>query len=504
MLGLPAQIGSGVNGGTWGQRANVLAGFFSDTWRAAKNLTFNLGLRWELHTPWVEVHNRETNFGLISGTPYIAGAGGCPYSNCDALYNNYNGITNFQPRLGLAWTPLKDTVFRASYTLSSYLEGTGTNLRPTINPPFAHENDANYTSMALPGSTLDQGFSTLQGSPSNPYAGALLRVWDPNVRPALSNQWNFSVQRQFAGTTTVQAAYVGQKSTHLMVPMPYAQLQLNSNGTVTPSPYLSGNPQLAGDQISGTASNGNQSYNALQVVLKKSLSNGLEYSVAYTYSKCMTDSSGYYGSWGGQTTPTSPYFQNLYDQKAEWGPCYYDAQQILTSYATYDLPFGRGRKFGKNLNKAADAVVGGWQVNGILSLHSGFPLTISGPDASGTNSRGARANCLAPSTNFGEQDSPAGGYQWFDPSAFGPATPGTFGTCGVATVRGPGLHNLDLSVSKFFPITEHQKLEFRSEFTNFTNTPILNSPNAGLGSTLGLLQSAQGARQVQFALKYLF
>jgi hypothetical protein len=503
MLGLPAQIGSGVNGGTWGQRANVLAGFFSDTWRASKTLTFNLGLRWELHTPWVEVHNRQTNFGLISGTPYIAGSS-CPYSNCDALYNNYNGITNFQPRLGLAWTPLKDTVFRASYTLSSYLEGTGTNLRPTINPPFAHENDANYTSMALPGSTLDQGFSTLQGSPSNPYAGALLRVWDPNVRPALSNQWNFSVQHQFAGTTTVQAAYVGQKSTHLMVPMPYAQLQLNANGVVTPSPYLSGNPELAGDQISGTASNGNQSYNALQVVLKKSLSNGLEYSVAYTYSKCMTDSSGYYGSWGGQATPTSPYFQNLYDQKAEWGPCYYDAGQILTSYATYDLPFGRGRKFGKNMNKAADAVVGGWQVNGILSLHGGFPLTISGPDASGTNSRGARANCLAPSTNFGEQNSPAGGYQWFDPSAFGPATPGTFGTCGVATVRGPGLHNLDLSVSKFFPITERQKLEFRSEFTNFTNTPILNSPNAGLGSTLGLLQSAQGARQVQFALKYLF
>lgn len=504
MLGLPSEIGSGVNGGTWGQRANVLAAFFTDTWRASKTLTLNLGLRWELHTPWVEVHNRETNFGLISGTPYIAGTSGCAYNNCDALYNSYNGITNFQPRLGLAWTPLKDTVFRASYTLSSYLEGTGTNLRPTINPPFAHETDANYTSMGYPGSTLDQGFSTLQGTAANPYAGALLRVWDPNVRPALSNQWNLSVQHQFAGTTTLQLAYVGQKSTHLMVPMPYAQLQLNANGVVTPSPYLSGNPALAGDQISGTASNGNQSYNALQAVFKKSLSNGLEYSVAYTYSKCMTDSSGYYGSWGGQATPTSPYFQNLYDQKAEWGPCYYDAGQILTSYATYDLPFGRGRKFGKNMNKAADAVVGGWQVNGILSLHGGFPLTISGPDASGTNSRGARANCLAPVNILGKQNSPAGGYQYFDPSAFGPADPGTFGTCGVATVRGPGLHNLDLSVSKFFPVTERQKLEFRSEFTNFTNTPILNSPNAGLGSTLGLLQSAQGARQVQFALKYLF
>jgi hypothetical protein len=218
----------------------------------------------------------------------------------------------------------------------------------------------------------------------------------------------------------------------------------------------------------------------------------------------MTDSSGYYGSWGGQTTPTSPYWQNLYDKKAEWGPCYYDATHVLTSYATYDIPVGRGRKLGTNMNKVADAVVGGWQVNGILSLHTGFPLTISGSDASGTNSRGARANCLAPVNILGKQNSPSGGYQWFDPSAFGPALPGTFGNCGVGTVRGPGLHTLDLSLAKFFAITERQKLEFRAESINLTNTPILNSPSTGLGSTLGLLNSAQGARNVQFGLKYHF
>ena len=81
----------------------------------------------------------------------------------------------------------------------------------------------------------------------------------------------------------------------------------------------------------------------------------------------MTDSSGYYGSWGGQTTPTSPYWQNLYDKKSEWGPCYYDVTHVLTGYATYDLPFGRNRKYGNNLNKAVDAAVGGWQVNGIFT-----------------------------------------------------------------------------------------------------------------------------------------
>ena len=165
------------------------------------------------------------------------------------------------------------------------------------------------------------------------------------------------MQRQFAGNTTLQVGYVGQKSTHLMVPMPYFQRELLPDGTTVGSPYLSGNPTLYNEisQISGTASNGNQAYNALQAVLSKRLSNGLEYSVAYTYSKCMTDSSGYYGSWGGQTTPTSPYFQNLYDQKAEWGPCYYDVTHILSSYATYDIPFGRDRQFGKSLNPVVNA-----------------------------------------------------------------------------------------------------------------------------------------------------
>ena len=504
LLGMPAEIGGGVNGGTWGQRDSVFATFFQDDWHVRSNLTLNLGLRWELHTPWCEVKNRQTNFGLISGTVEFPDQNG---NNC-ALYNQYNGITNFQPRIGLAWNVAKNTVVRAAYTLSSYLEGTGTNLRLPINPPFAHETDANYTSQSLPGSTLSQGFLPLAPS-ANPYQGALIRLWDPNIQPAVSNQWNFTLQRQLGNSMTFQAGYVGQRTTHLMVPMPYFQKDLLSNGTIVGSPYLSGNPTVydAISQISGTATNGNQSYNALQVVLQKRLSSGLEYSVAYTYSKCMTDSSGYYGSWGGAALPTSPYWQNLYDKRAEWGPCYYDATHVLTSYATYDLPFGRDRKFGRSLNPVVNAVLGDWQANAILSLHTGFPLTISGPDASGTNSRGSRANCLSPVNIFGAQNSPLGGYQWFDPSAFGPAAPGTFGTCGVATVRGPGLADMDFSLAKFFHFTERFQLEFRAEAVNLTNTPILNAPNAGLGSTLGLLQGAGGAygvfgRQLQFALKF--
>jgi hypothetical protein len=508
LLGLPYDIGEGVNGGTWGQRANIFGVFFQDDWRVTSHLTLNLGLRWELHTPWVEVKDRQSNFDLLTGQQFIAGQGSCPYNNCRALYNQYNGITNYQPRIGFAYTPGGGKfVVRAAYTLSTYLEGTGTNLRLPINPPFAGEHELDYSKLrtGLPGSTLDEGFLPFANSNPNDPTGATLRVWDPNVRPAVSNQYNFTLQQQLGNSTTVQVGYVGQKTTHLMVPMPYLQKQLLPDGTVAQTAFLAGNPTLLSEigQISGTASNGNQSYNSLQAVAQKRFSNGIQFSAAYTWSKCMSDAIGYYGA-GGQSGSQSAYWQNLYDKKSEWGPCFYDVAHNFTGNIIYDLPFGRGRAFGKNMNRLVNAALGDWQVSAIAGFHSGFPLTISAGDNSGTGSRGARADCIAPGTVFGARESPLGGYQWFDPSAYTATAPGTFGNCGVGTIRGPGLHNVDLSVSKIFPFTERQHLELRGEFLNVSNSVILNAPNHGVGSTNGLLQSSQGARNVQLGLKYSF
>lgn len=507
-LGLPSDLGRGLDTGTWGQRANIIAGYFQDTWRVSNNLTLNFGLRYETHTPWVEVKDRQSNFAPISGELQLAGKSTI-YSNNRALYNNYNAGLDFQPRIGFAFTPPSmggKTVIRGAYTISSYLEGTGTNLRLPLNPPFNEEFEARYdnVNLTLPPSTTPQGLTVLQ-SKTDPFSGANIRLWDPNVQPSISLQWNFAIQQQFAGNTTFQAGYTGQKATHLMVPMPYFQRQLLPDGSTAPSPFLSGNPELAHiAQISGTASNGNMRYDALQAVLQKRMSGGLQGQLAYTFSKCMTNSIGYYGGWG-QSASTSAYWQNLYNMRAEWGPCFYDATHSLSSYALYELPLGRDKQFGKNMNKVLNAVIGDWQVSGIFQYHTGFPLTIGAGDNSGTNSRGTRANCIAPAHVFGKQNSPAGGYQWFDPTSFAPPDPHTFGTCGVSTMRnGPGLTSFNFDASKQFVFTESKRLEFRSEFINVFNHPILNSPNTGLGSTLGLLQGSQGQRNIQFAAKFYF
>jgi hypothetical protein len=272
-LGLPDNVGLGISAGTWGQRSWVYAPYVQDDWRVTDHLTINAGLRWEYNQPWYEVDNRQANFGLLSGTEYIAGQGSCPYNDCSALYNS--DYRDWEPRFGFAYTPSflgKTTVLRGAYTISSFLEGTGTNLRLPLNPPFQTEYENIYSSTTapytqyFPGSTTDQGFSVL-GASSNPFAGATIRLWDPNVEPNTVQQWNLSIEHQFPGQMLLSVGYVGQHGTNLMTPMPYFQERLpgiaGCPSTATApcgSPYLAGNPALYDviSQISGTASNSDQ------------------------------------------------------------------------------------------------------------------------------------------------------------------------------------------------------------------------------------------------------
>ncbi len=236
------------------------------------------------------------------------------------------------------------------------------------------------------------------------------------------------------------------------------------------SPYLSGNPTLQNEigQISGTASNGNQSYNALQAVLLKRFSNGLEYSVAYTYSKCMTDSSGYYGSWGGQTRRLRPIGRTCTTRRRNGVPATTTCTHVLTSYATYDLPIGRNRAFGNNMNRVADAIIGGWQVNAHSEPAHRFPPDdFAGPTlparipAARVRTASRRRTSLANRTRL-----------WADINGSMPASTVRplrehSGVAASARSAVQVLHTLDFSLSKFFNFTENQKLEFRAEVNQF-------------------------------------
>jgi len=197
-LGLPESFGRGINStGPWGQRANVFGIYFQDDWRATDTLTLNLGLRYETHSPWVEVENRQVNFAPITGQIQFAGQP-CIYSDCRGLYNSYNGGLDLQPRIGLAWTPSflgRKTVLRGAYGISSYLEGTGNNLRLPMNPPFiSPEFETDYFTTNLPATRTGQG---LLPPTTDLFQSAIIRLWDANIRPAISQQWNLSIEHQF-------------------------------------------------------------------------------------------------------------------------------------------------------------------------------------------------------------------------------------------------------------------------------------------------------------------
>jgi Carboxypeptidase regulatory-like domain/TonB dependent receptor-like, beta-barrel len=545
IAGLPAYMGIGATQGggsflsTAGQRNSSYGAFIQDDWKITPRLTLNIGLRWQLFTPIYEVHDRMTNFEEYTGSIELAGQNG----NSRALYNQYNGIANFLPRIGIAWTPWGDsTVFRAGFSRSSFQEGTGEYNRLTTNAPWNLDYAVNMGPTPTGGIPagqilLDQGFTTLNGAvapctlqnvlsaPPECFQGVRLHITDPDYRPAVSNQWNFAVQHQFGNATTVQATYLGEHTDHMADIVDAGQGFITSTDplTVLPTPYLSGNPALLADgtgQVRLNETTAIQNYNALQLTAQQRLSHGLNFQLNYTWSKCLTNNQGYYGRYGdagaSQASNDVSFQLYAYNLALDYGLCDRDVTNVFNGFVTYELPFGHNRAFGKSMNKVVNAVAGDWRVSTALNVHGGFPISMLyyGNDPSGAYFQ-PRPDCVAPSRETPYAEAPlnpaagiVGGYQWFDLSTMAAPPSNRFGTCGVSTERGPGLKQVDIGLSKFFPITEGKNIEFRAEAINAFNTPIFSLSGYSVdifgGAGEGVVNTSAGARNIQLSLKFNF
>jgi len=569
-------------------RGSVFGIFGQDDWRVTNDVTVNLGLRWEDHTPLYEAHNQAVNFGLYTGTIYTAtGVDGTSKFDNQALYNNYTGIANLQPRFGVSWAPARlngKTVVRAGLGISEFMEGGGSNEELNMNLPFGVLEQ--YAAGGI--GTMANGFGGNSSAASCPqgivfscYAGNRIRVFDQNFKPATISQWNLTLQQQLSNSLTFQVGYVGQHGVHLLNFEDISQsIPLDANGKVAgagdpivtrvPGPFLGGgtagslyladNPQFnvancgtAGNPICGketlagtNMSNSDQKYNALQAVLQKRMSNGLQAQVAYTWSKCTSNSPGYFGTGWGSTGAMSsggqPGWENIYNPRLDWGPCYYDQTHVLTSYVTYQLPFGKGKQFGHDMPSALNAIVGNWEIGAIVTLHTGNALTLNNFGGWGVGGNSDNTNGIDPETLAGLPDCSGPvkivnqrvaatggqpGYIQYLDGSFGantsPAAPNTFGTCSVGNVRGPGYADFDLSLHKDFLITETKRLELRFEGLNAFNHPVwtfsggpangsfdpstwslVNGVEQPSNPNFGRITGSQGARIMQFAFKFYF
>ncbi|MBO0857153.1 MAG: TonB-dependent receptor [Chloracidobacterium sp.] len=505
---------SGTNRGTWGHRQNRIGFFFQDDFKVRNNLTLNLGVRWEYTSPVVEVDDRQANFDIATGKEIFAGQNGASR----ALYNPY--YKGFEPRIGLAWTPKAfqgKFVVRAGYGITQYMEGTGSNLRLPLNPPFFSEVDVPYDPSSGPG-TITKGFTDIVAT--NTIAGQL-RIWNPDLRPQFTQQYNLTLEYQLFKDTSVSAAYVGHWATHLVAPTDINQPLPGVGPASTWIPFQNRRPLFnvypLVTQTSVTDSWAISRYNSLQLDARQRLTKGLEFLASYTLSKTMTDNLGYYGSGGGINSTQSAYSGNAYDRHDyNYGPAFFDARHNFVVSGTYELPFGKGRAFGNSWSAAVNAIAGGWNAGSIVQWRTGFPITVNlGLSQSLQAPRGSeRPNLIAvPAINTGTPDCfiynpnnkfcTAGGTQ-----AFSLPDLGTFGSAGVGIFYGPGFFNWDSSLGKKFHVTETKYFDFRAEFFNFTNHPNFNGPDRSwtpTSTTFGQITSTlNSARNMEFALKFYF
>jgi hypothetical protein len=495
LLGFPIDVGKSVAVG-WGHRSTRMGFFAQDDFKMRRNLTLNLGLRYEYITPYVEVNDRQTSYDLSTGKQLFAGRDG----NSRALYEPYK--KGFQPRFGLAWTPQRfggKAVVRMAYGILNYLESTGTNRRLPMNPPYVYDFFLQYDNRFI-GQRISDGFPTFgaaaaaSGGPSGS-----IRVFPDVLKPAIIQQWNVTVEHQLASNLTVSAGYVGQDATHLVMSDRYWSQPVLGTGPIQQRRRIYPVMPLV-TEVVVTNPVLKQNYQGFQLSVRKRLSSGFEFLSAYTWSHTMSDNAGFYGTTVGNVPNM---MQDYGNRKAEWGPASMDIRHNWISSYNYELPFGRGKQYLSGAPRVVDAVLGGWMTSGVLTFRTGLPLTIGeSPDTSNAGSLAPRPDQIRDGNLPRGVRGPDG---WFDTTAFVRQAPNTFGNAGTGTIRDPGIANVDFSLQKSFRVSEGMRFEFRAEAFNLTNTPVFTGVGRTLGTaTFGRITAAQAERELQLGLKLYF
>jgi hypothetical protein len=491
--------------------------FVQDDFKVKPNLTLNLGLRYVATTGFSEINNSLGGFDPNLVNPFNGSLGSMWFAGQDNRDTLQKPIYNiFLPRVGFAWSWRPDTVIRGGFGMYSYNfsqdtygNGIGTGSLTTSQGDNTDANNgAGPTPLIKLGASAATAASTLSYVVGSPAAREPLsycctagvfssQTFVPyHVPVGRINEWQVSVEHQFASNFMASIAYVGSHGSNLQFPT-------DLNQVTTPADMVANNQALRPfplwGNLGGNNYNGISNYNALQLQLTKRYSNGLLFSVNYVYSHFLDDqdSSGW-GNRGG-----TQFWQIGNDPKANYGNSNFDIPQAFKGYASYELPFGKGKRYASEANKLVDAAVGGWRVAGTFVTQSGNPFTIV---ASTNNSfSDCGNNCYWYVNRVGNPHagasvpagSPPGTIAFFNPAAYALPTPGTFGDNGRNTLSGPRLTVFNMSLAKNFRFGERVALELRSDWVNIFNHPSFAAPGYTLGgSNFGVINGATGGPNV--------
>ena len=514
--------------------------YIQDDWKVTPKLTLNLGLRWEFFALVKENFGAQANF--IPGAPgstarFIIPAdrqGNPPLSpsfinglaadGIELAFSDEFGLgvgnsanTNFGPRFGFAYRVNEKLVLRGGYGVYyGGFENRGGFPNLGYNYPFQFTfgffppNSSNPIDPNNAIGTLESGFTNIAIDPVVVNAAGLnLRGIELDYITPYTQGYNFTIQYELSPNDSLEVGYVGSLGRHIetfsgtnhvtQLAPPDVDPQ-----TLVPFPTFQRNSTYA-------STNANSYYHSLQTKFTHRFSHGVQLLAAYTWSKVRTYAHDLLNG-GGDAGFRAPDIPGV-GIKADIGLANFDVPHALNLSGTYELPIGSGKSFLANVGGVADAVLGGWSVNWIVTMYSGNPTTIGC-----TNTTAAGLGCYALLTGQDVNGGPHDVDQYWNPAAFtNPPAATTIGQTDFAPLggaasnaRGPGFHRADFSIFKQFSTTENTRVEFRGEFFNLTNTPNFALPSgrnfttANFGQITSTRAGSVSARTIQFGLKFYF
>jgi Carboxypeptidase regulatory-like domain len=516
------------NGPVSGRRWKIYRPFIEDDWRVTSALVLNLGLAWDMTTPITEADGRMANYVPATGELLIANQNGVSASAGVKM-----DWTALEPRIGAAWKVMgsEKTVLRAGYAFyhdSAWSQGAQGLWQ---NPPFLGESDAfasagcafatSYCATVLgqtpSGISLSSGFLPIPSPPTASTFTGSFYTQPTDFKLGRVQQFNVNVERQLVGNLVLTAGYAGSRGSHILV----AGNNLNTAspaacGTVASytigcnpdgSPYVP--PYGTFDTISLFGDVGKANYDSLQIKAEtKTPKYGLYALFAYTYSH--TYDNGLSDGLGSLLS--APFFPLPNWQQLDWGLSQINLDQSFTGSVIYDLPVGRGKRFGNSWNGLTNALLGNFQVTLIQRISSGFPVPLidsnnqsgsffqNGGNGNNWNRPDRVAGCDASKADHGK-------LEWINASCYGAPPVGQLGNASRVPATGPDFVNTDFSVIKQFALPrEGMGLNFRAEFFNLFNhaqfgSPVNDVSALGFGS---VNSTVNNPRLVQFALKLSF
>jgi hypothetical protein len=535
------------------------AAYIQDDYQAAKNLTFNIGLRWDVDIPRTERHNKLDYWDPTLPSPIAASIPGSACLHCKNLvgqmvfvgtpqskYGRRQGPTqwkDFAPRVGFAWSVDDKTVVRGGYGIvfqPSELQAAGTTGGAGTDG-FTSQTNFNFTlnNQQSVNTTFDNpaptGFNLPQGVAGGPGTFLGLGIGDTffdTYRNPYSIEANLNVQRALPLGTVIEVGYI-YNAGHFLINgdpgVPFSQVDPsylslgNKLFQSVPNPFYGiittpGSPLAAPTvpydyllrpypQYNGVSSfrkaDSGSHYNAITVKLDKRYNNGLSVLVAFTGSKLMDNAASVVSYLG----PTSQTYANQYNPQAEFGLSSQDISRTFSAGYVYELPFGQGRQFLSVEHGVAKALVSGWQTNGIVQWDTGTPVVLGAAN----NQTGLLGFAQRPDEAPGDPNIPhPTRAKWFNTALFSQPAPFTIGNAPrvLPNVRVPGYVDADLSVFKnnYFDASRRFNLQLRLEAFNALNHPVFSGPDAGVNDgTFGQINSQSNTgREVQLAVKFIY